>query len=525
MTGSTPTEIAVLAASAMGWPSMREVLPALEKVWEALGSDRRYRVHILKYHSRLTLKRLRCLERADLLVVMKASHLECLRLLRKRFGINTPCFLHTYGEGVDGGASTMRRLVDHLDNPGDVLLAASAAQAAALRTCLPNATVRVLPFPVLSLYPRVFSEAARRKNGRAPFRRPRPLVYVGRISEQKNLHVFLLALWILNREFPELSWTAEFYGGPDGLGSTAMGFRMKRYGEYLKDLASRLGIKHLVRWRGFVSVRRLDREVLRRPHIFVSPSLHSDEDFGVAALKSLALGNHAVLSAWGGHKDFARRFPRQVLQVSPLASELGPYIPAVEFAERLAQAVRRRRGHVVVGGSQIRPYTVFGSKTLLEGFVRSRCRRQEVRLKVSAAMRRTSRRLPGSHTFLFRNPLFTARDGARAFTSYRDPRATPFFKAYGMKTKVPKPATGPEKGRLILTPWTRLRGDQIVVSDPHRGPYLVSMKKLRREDETSVPIFDVFGKRHNIAGSSGRWLIQNGLASNLEMRSVKRTNR
>src|SRR5581483_11473012 len=167
----------------------------------------------------------------------------------------------------------------------------------------------------------------------------RSFVYVGRISEQKNLHNLLHALSILREREPNLRWTLEVYGKPDRWGSPNMGFRMKNYLGFLRRLSRALGIDDRVRWRGFVRRERLDPLIARRPHVFVSARLHSDEDFGVAALKSLCAGQPAVLSAWGGHLDLRRRFPGQVRLVPVYRSGIGPFVDVGRLWAQLRSAL------------------------------------------------------------------------------------------------------------------------------------------------------------------------------------------
>src|SRR5207253_2174201 len=73
---------------------------------------------------------------------------------------------------------------------------------------------------------------------------------------------------------------------------------------------------------------------------FVSPSLHIGENFGLAAFRSLAAGNPAVLSSWGGHRDLGRLFKTSARCVPVRSSRWGPVVSPFELASAMKKALR-----------------------------------------------------------------------------------------------------------------------------------------------------------------------------------------
>ncbi|MFI5348588.1 MAG: glycosyltransferase [Elusimicrobiota bacterium] len=479
--------VVLLTSRCPAWTSLEEIVRSLEKAWRIAGLRSRADVRVLRVGKEFgedvfPLDAFGPLLRADAIAVavLTPSIARLLDALRRRLKIRTPLIIHSHGEGTTAGLR-FGPLAKALTRD-DRLLAASRREARSLRLCWPSARVDVLPFPV--------ADAVR---GRAPRRGAPVLVDAGRLSEQKNLHTLLLALSMLDRRAPQLPWRLHVYGKADGLGSPNMGFRMKSYSGYLRSLARRLGIEKRIIWRGYLPAREL-RRALDRRHVFVSPSLHSDEDFGTAALKSLLAGNSAVLSDWGGHADLKHYFSRQVGLVRPVDSDLGPFIPADRLALALLRALTQSRPAAAPIRRRLL-YTTRDCARRLERLSRiappfsgrpsplsGRARRL---LDRAARLPRTRPTAPFSSSAA--NPYTP-----KIFANYGDKFSEPFFAAYG-------PACGVRRGRktamtgLALVPWARRSKRRIVVNDPHRGPWSIRRDKIPR-------------------AALARWLLDRGLA-------------
>lgn len=132
------------------------------------------------------------------------------------------------------------------------------------------------------------------------------LLFFGRITEQKNLHEGLMAVKILEDRMRSENRKFKVFGYEDFLGVPNLRIPSLGYLEYLFKLAKKLKIEDLVEFHPAVAVNRMEEEF--KNGIFFSPSIHSDENFGLVAFRALNSGVPAVLSQWGGHQDFSTMF-------------------------------------------------------------------------------------------------------------------------------------------------------------------------------------------------------------------------
>lgn len=90
------------------------------------------------------------------------------------------------------------------------------------------------------------------------------------------------------------------------LGVPNLGIIGKSYLRNLKQLVNDLELEDVVEFGDFLSHDEIDLEL--KNSIYISPSVHSDENFGLVAFRALNLGTPALLSHWGGHRDFQHYF-------------------------------------------------------------------------------------------------------------------------------------------------------------------------------------------------------------------------
>ena len=282
------------------------------------------------------------------------------------------------------------------------------------------------------------------------------MAYVGRISEQKNLHTLLLALWILRTSCdraPKIH--LDVYGSEDNLGTPHSGLQYPAYGTYLQRLAESLGVHDMVRWHGFKQRDWLFEHVHTQPHIFVSPTVHSDENFGSSLLASLANGHQALTTAWGGHLEFKEWFSEQLSLVPVHRSTRGPVVDPALLAGAILRAASRRHTATVDEDTLDRGRAAFS-----EG-------------SVTARTLELLRRPGGRPVPLTRSPALACIDEQRAYhggadriyADYADPVLQVFYEAYGMT----EPITFQEGASYVLPPWTSYADGVLHVNDPHRG--------------------------------------------------------
>jgi glycosyltransferase involved in cell wall biosynthesis len=448
----TDGDILVLTTREMDyWLSFQEIVPALERVWARIGRSGREAVRTfcvplapeveeLLFTSSSRVKR----------IVMLARSPETIRIalhLRQRMKVAAPMIIYVHGDALEG-FQAFGALPDVLTEM-DTLVVTCEAEARTTRCCFPNAQVAVIPFPLVNGF-MVNDE------GGEPGHEAAGLAYVGRVSEQKNLHTLLLALWILRTSHgraPQI--TLDVYGAEDNLGTPHSGLQYPNYGTYLKRLAESLGVQDTVRWHGFKQRDWLFEHVHTQPHVFVSPTLHSDENFGSSLLASLANGHRALTTAWGGHLEFKEWFPEQLSLLPVHRSTRGPILDPVLLASAILRAASRKSAAIVDGATLERGRAAFSEDSVTTRTLEllSRSGGRPVPLERSPSLRYIDEQ----------RAYYGGAD--RIYSDYADPVLQIFYEAYGMK----EPITFQERSSYVLPPWTSYSDGVLRVDDPHRG--------------------------------------------------------
>lgn len=432
------------------WWSMQEVVPAFESVWTRIAQSKRADVHMLcvplepEIEQRL---HVRATQSKHIVIMSMTPETERVALLlRQHMKVVTPMIIYLCGDATEGFHSY--GAIRDLLTEHDTFVVSSRADAAATRACFPAAQIDVIPFPVVDQFKLNDPERDTRLEAAR-------LAYVGRVSEQKNLHNLLLALWIVRTYGRGPTFTLDVYGAVDNLGSPNMGIASRDYGTYLHDLAALLGLDHMVTWHGFRPRDWLFDNVHLPPHILVSPSLHSDENFGTSVLASLVNGHQVVATAWGGHFGFRQWFPEQLTMVPVCRSTMGPVVDPAALANAILWAIDRMPTMVVKADTLDRARAAFSVRT-----VTSRT------LKILGGPGRRPVPLERSPTLRHIDEQRALFGGTRRiFTDYQDPLVHVFFDAYGMK----EPFTFHESYSYVLPPWVSYSDHVLRVDDPHRG--------------------------------------------------------
>jgi glycosyltransferase involved in cell wall biosynthesis len=478
------------------WESLNQILPAIESAW---NTTNRRSLHRLVEVPVLggAIEILKKASDADNLIfpAFNPTMIPIVKTLRESSKFKARLIFHTHGEST--GAFYWFDEIRSLLTSADIFICASLAEARSVRVCYPNATIKVVPFAVKQGAVRKRMTHAKLKNG---------FVYVGRISEQKNLHVLICAYWLLRSHLGEACPKLHLYGAPDLLGSPNMGMRGKDYESYLKNLARTLDLYSAVQWHGFIPIEKILAESDNSQSVFVAPSLHSDEDFGIAARSFLLEGYRCVLSAWGGHLDFLRAFPKQTHRVPVYESESGPFIDVGRLCASMDKALStKQNSHSFddakkykldqVGQSLFR--LVSGRK---DRFGPLRCSRVQHGVLRRRAKKPQGRRVPPViHPSEYNAAQLKM---AKVFSGYDDRLAWPFFRAYGMR-KAAKTVMGEN---LVVLPWVLIKKKVVVVTDPHKGRRFIPIYK-----RAPTTIYDVKGREFEVGAKTVAALCKEGL--------------
>lgn len=141
------------------------------------------------------------------------------------------------------------------------------------------------------------------------------LTYSGRISTQKN-SLLMLKFLIQALRQTDVKYRFIFAGTFDDFGCPMwaepepVGFVRYRWAQLLKSLSKEE--RSRIHFVGSLNSSQL-RSLYSVTDYFVSFSTFHDEDYGMAPLESLMCGSRAILTTWGGYKDF--NISGSVLQV------------------------------------------------------------------------------------------------------------------------------------------------------------------------------------------------------------------
>lgn len=432
------------------WWSLQEITRAIENVWANIARFEEQSVRTLcvpippdmERSLEAGVARIKCVVITN---VTPATVRVALRL-RTQMTTPAPMILYVQGDSTEG-FHAYGELKNALTE-NDLFITSCEAEAFATRCSFPSARVSVIPFPLVDQF--------KIAGGKSPVQAAQTrLAYIGRVSTQKNLHTLLFAMWILHTVrgcTPRV--TLDVYGGEDNLGSPNMGLESPDYGAYLRRLSTSLGLADVVTWHGLKPRDWLFYDVHQEPHVLVSPTLHSDENFGSSVLASLVNGHQVVATAWGGHLEFQGWFSRQLTLVPVHRSTMGPVVHPGLLASAILGATK-------------------GVASTVEDATLEAARAEFSEISVTArtvAALRLRGQLPApleisdtQHLIDERRALFGG--GRKIYTAYDDPIAQIFFEAYGMR----EPLIFDEHSRYVLAPWVSCSGRTVLIDDPHRG--------------------------------------------------------
>ncbi len=430
------------------WQSMQEIIPFIVKSWQDLADDT-HSVQVVDLDKERLPDFFQNLLLADniILTCFVPQIFRLARVIRNELSLPARFFVHLHNQAtiacwpmrIWGGKDLFRE--------SDVFISSCTRDVACLKKTFPTALTTIIPFS------KELISFTRNAN---PSKTTIPFIFIGRISEQKNIHTLFLSLSLLQEKNPEIPWTLELIGQEDRLGSPNMGRPGSgHYEQDLLDLSCRLKIRERVHFYGLKTRTEIDEILTRRRVIFSIPSLHSDENFGMCAFQCLIGGHLACLSDWGGHTDFQNHFPDQVFLTGVYRTPRGPLIHPIEYMEALRNAAARYHSEFPAPFPR---YYSFDSILSLNRSLALSPQNEAISLATPLA---TS--LPASdlaNRVLARVPEQMTAMNPPIFNSYEDLDSLEFFEAYGMLKALPP---RDEARELFKVPW--------MGQDPHRGDF------------------------------------------------------
>jgi len=417
------------------WSSMQEIIPGLVDCWKETFKRKGEPFKFINLDTDNISEHLKDLMSSKEIVLtsfnLKISNAAIM--IREKLGINARFHIHLHGLASVACWPIHEFGLGKLLTTNDIFYSSSKRDSETFKLSFENTSSIVVPFHLPSLY-----KSSKRKQMEKPL-----LVYVGRIAEQKNLHQLLWAVSLIKKHHSPVDFELKIFGKEDGLGSPNMDLDSLNYQDFLNELKDKLNLDN-VTFEGFVERSLLDKWIVENEHIFVSPSLHSDENFGMAALKSIASGNQAILSDWGGHTGFSDKFgTTNISLVKVHSGQYGPCLDPKELVDAILNRINLKNLDSNVDSynfSQVvdQYYAALKTSSL-----------ESIPLRPTGLAKRVHQK---------RNKL-VGKKYCQCFESYQDPDAKFFFEGYGMSGHIKRDYVGE------IAPWTT----EGAFIDPHKG--------------------------------------------------------
>lgn len=428
------------------WTSMEEIITWIELTWSKWSENNSIEYQLINVDE-VSFKDIAkyCFHSEKILVTcFNLKIASVLSGLRGRLGINTPWIFYLHGLASFGCWPLYRWKVGELLTQNDVLVGSCQRDLNQVRIVFPKIQTFIIPFSLP--LPKVISP---KKQGDI-----KKFAFIGRISSQKNLHRLILAASLL-----KINFELHFFGKEDFYGSPLMGFKDHHYLKYLQDLTKKFNLNEKVYFHGFMDRMEIARMMNQEEWVFIAPSIHSDENFGMASFRCLLDGHRCILSDWGGHADYSQHFPQQVKLLKVYQSNIGPWISINEL--KVAMETPFKNYEEFPTPTYYIDPKIF--KMINEAYF------YQGRDEKVITMTMLDTLLERREAFIASN----SSDGSRLYYDYQDSLKDPFFIAYagGAFTK-------DEMNNNQMVPWIHTTDQFIDINDPHRGKMQINKNEV-----------------------------------------------
>lgn len=418
------------------WSSMQEIIPGLVDCWKEASKNLSQDFSVINIDQEKIQDHMPTILKAKNVILssFNVRVANAVQLIREKLGVDARLHIHLHGLASVASWPLFEFGIGHLITDRDVFYSTCSRDLAAAELAFENAQIELIPF-----------HNPNDASGEVHVMEKPTLVYIGRLSEQKNLHQLLWCCSLINQKYPDLEYELKIYGKTDGLGSPNMDLDSDGYDELLQQLKKDLKLNNVC-FEGFVQREQLDKWVVEYRHIFISPSLHSDENFGIAALKSLAGGNPAILSDWGGHTDFKKIYKDVVSLVPVHKGEYGPCLDPSELVSIIVEKIKKYPVEVPTSNH----YSFLKIVEQYESVLSADKKGSGTQLKRTQLAEKIHKK---------RNQLVGKRQ-CQCFADYLDSDAHALFEAYGMGNSISRTDV---EGKIA--PWVKEKS----FVDPHKG--------------------------------------------------------
>lgn len=427
--------------------SLQEIIPYIESCWQSMPSDD-FEVVTFNIDSLSVAELTPKLIGADRVVITCFNYRMCkvAQYIREILRLNLNFIIHAHNLSKIAFWPYRYFASSELFVKSDVFITSCYNDKKVLQTIFQNPNVQVIPF---------FTKNFSRSNKNI-LERVQNIVYFGRISPQKNLHNLLLAYSFLKQKYGDEVPSLILFGKEDHLGSPNMGIRNESYLEFLQTLCEKLQISSSVFFKGHVDRELIDDFLNLKSNLFVSPSLFSEENFGVAALQSILSHNRTLLSDWGVHSDFKIYFS-ELVELMPVSdSAYGPSLSAGSIA-------------AAIWNFLIQPPVPFDLK--LDSYYSSEYYLDQQKKAVSVEFDSTPLAYSPFSDQVYEAKMEYTNSSTQIFSGFNDPLFQKIAKLYIGQTQAPDFRT--DTYEYLAVPWMNYADEIFMVDDPQKGPLLI----------------------------------------------------
>lgn len=443
------------------WTSMQEIIPFIERAWiHSIGPD--HSVELVDVDESSVLKNAKKAITADN-IVMTCFTVEMaigIAALRGKLNLDFRLFFYVHGSASIAFWPLYKYQLGAFLNSSDVFVVTCEGDRKLTQLAIPN--IKIIKHPFLN----------ERQTSLKLSECVEEFVFIGRVSEQKNLHSLLFAISFLKDEFKERGLKFRVFGGEDNLGSPNMAKKSSCYLMFLEDLVKDLELHDLVIFEGHATRDTLDDYLVNTSVVFVAPSLHSDENFGMSPFNILKKGGRCLLSDWGGFSEYRNYFGNQVDYFEMYSGDYGPFLGIRDMVEKLRISIEKK-----VRPKNNNKLDEYYSLDGIAKIINTEIRRNLERPSPVVPERLVGELLDRREEFLEFTNDNRKNKGAQIFENYSDENALAFLNGYaGNIKKLPEDVS---LKSLELLPWIEFTNKIIYLKDPRHGEISI----YRNQDE------------------------------------------
>jgi glycosyltransferase involved in cell wall biosynthesis len=449
------------------WQSMQEIIPFIEKLWIASSSSNHI-VELINIDEISIIKNAKKLMSFDN-IVMTCFTVEMaigVSTIRSKLNLNFRLFFYVHGmASICFWPLTQWKLGNHLNSDDCFVI-----------TCEGDRKLIEKAYPQLDIFKHPFLNERNFKVKKS--RSIEEFVYIGRISEQKNLHMLFLAISVLSNKFRNQKIKLVIFGGEDFLGSPNFGKKSSDYLSYLKKLIQDLKIGDLIDFRGFVERNEIDAYLKNTSSAFIAPALHGDENFGMSPYNLLKNGGQCILSDWGGFAEYKQFFQEQVTLTPIHSGEYGPFIRVENIIKSIEQSLGKQDVEIIDYNSiEYYSFELLAKKIEMIALANTelgfRINPSKVQEKIMEKRER----------FLKIGDVEEKNFGAQIFDGYKDYDSHFFLNNYANEIVSQDSNFDMSEREYSLCPWVEVKKDAIIINDPRTG--LVTVERVEKTETLS----------------------------------------